>query len=516
MIPSQPEPPAGHGPAGDNLPLGHLSSQAVVSRSVAGVSPGETAVSGGGNRVRGTALLILLLIIAGATRLAAAGGALWLDEAWTLGPQILGKVNSVSDVFTGIHHENNHYWNTLWAWCLGPERPAWWYRIPSVIAGVLTTWCGWRLGHKRSFPAAVFVAALLGGSYLMVHYGSEARGYSLAVVCLVGAWLLRERLTAQPGWGVVIAIAVVECWGLAAQPVFVCHLAGVVTLAATAVVWGNSRERQQGARALWTTVPAGIWLGWLYAVDLSRAFNAGGNIYSPRLIVMQTMSLLWGGPLAGVSLKWGAATGAGICAAAVLLLWMREKPLVKYALVTGMLAPWAILVAEARAEVYPRYFLPGVTCALVLIGLACGELWSRGGGWRIVAGCAFWAMLVCQGRHVARLMEQGRGDPDAVRNLLVSGSSSENPRIEILCDQVFRFEVWLGSKRIDGPPRLALIPPEQARLPPADWRLDQRTELEGAFPPKQRVGPFEYELQGVVPSAGLSGWSTGAYRRTRD
>ncbi|MFM8584193.1 MAG: hypothetical protein ACKOFW_22265 [Planctomycetaceae bacterium] len=516
MSRSQPESNADQGPGSGNLAPSNLSSEAESGRSPAGTFPGQSPVDGGSHRVRGTALLILLLILAGGTRLAAAGGALWLDEAWTLGPQILGQVNSVGDVFTGIHHENNHYWNTLWAWCLGPERPAWWYRIPSVIAGVVTTWCGWQLGFRRSFPSAVFVASLLAGSYLLVHYGSEARGYSMAMACLVGAWLLRERLAVNPGWGVLLAIACVECWGLAAQPVFVCHLAGVVTLALAAVAWGNSAERYQGARALWATVPAGAWLGWLYAVDLGRAFNAGGIIYSPSLIVMQTMSLLWGGPLAGEALKWGALMGVGICGIASLWLWTREKPLVKYALVAGVLAPWAILVVEARAEVYPRYFLPGATCGLIVIGLALGELWRRGAGWRFVAGGAAWALLACQGRHVARLIDQGRGDPDAVRNLIVAESPGKNHEIEVFCDQVFRFEVWLGTRRLEGPPRLRLIPPEQAPMPPPAWRLDQRTELDGPFPTQQRVGPFQYELQKVFPSAGLSGWSTGVYQRVHD
>jgi len=457
--------------------------------------------------------MLLLLLVAAGVRLAAARGPLWLDEIWTLGPQILGKVRTLGDVFRAIHHENNHYGNTLWAWFLGGDREAVWYRLPSVFAGVWLTWCGWRLGLKRSWPAAVGCASLMAGSYLLIHYGSEARGYAWAVTCLLGGWLLRDRLTVRPAWWVLVAIAVVECCGIAAQPVFVCHLIGVLTLAFSAAIWGNRSERPQGRRGIFATLPALAWLAWLYAVDLGRAFNAGGTLYPRGLIARQVLSLLWGGPLSGAGLWWGAGVGGILCVGAAVVLWNQEKPFVKYALVAGVLAPWGILIAEARAEVYPRYFLPGVTCALAGWGLAFGSLWMRRGWWRWVAGGMLWLVLACQGRHVARLLDLGRGDPDQLVGLVAAATPHNAPPVQILSDQVFRFETWLGPKRLAGPPELRFVAPEQARLPPADWLVLQRTELEGDFPDRQRVGPFTYELRHVVSGAGLSGWSTGLYIR---
>ena len=83
-----------------------------------------------------------------------AQGDLWLDEAWSL--KLVADISSPWAVFWAISHDNNHFLNSFWLSWLGPEAPAWAYRLPSVVFGTLAVplaaWIGWRRGRARSWP----------------------------------------------------------------------------------------------------------------------------------------------------------------------------------------------------------------------------------------------------------------------------------------------------------------------------------------------------------------------------
>ena len=53
-----------------------------------------------------------LLVLSAGLRLLAARGDLWLDELWSL--SFARQMTSPLDVWTAIHHDNNHPLNTLY------------------------------------------------------------------------------------------------------------------------------------------------------------------------------------------------------------------------------------------------------------------------------------------------------------------------------------------------------------------------------------------------------------------
>src|SRR5262245_36073333 len=77
-----------------------------------------------------------LAILAAAAALRVLGGwnDLWLDEIWSL--ELAREVVRPSDVFLRLHHEINHYLNTLWLWGAGAHGNWFGYRVPSLVAGV--------------------------------------------------------------------------------------------------------------------------------------------------------------------------------------------------------------------------------------------------------------------------------------------------------------------------------------------------------------------------------------------
>lgn len=132
-----------------------------------------------------------LWVIAGAVltglflRMRGAAGDLWLDEIWTL--RLIGPATSVSDIFLRTPHDNNHYLNSAWLFAVGPEASTLAMRAASVVLGCLSVIAAAFATAKQAKTASVLAAALFATSYFFVHYGSEARGYSGMILCILSA-----------------------------------------------------------------------------------------------------------------------------------------------------------------------------------------------------------------------------------------------------------------------------------------------------------------------------------------
>src|SRR5712675_1507308 len=100
-----------------------------------------TAVSASSNRVaplpRAMQAMpfVLGLLWAVGLRVFSARGDLGLDEVWSLG--IASRLFSALEVYA-VKHDNNHLLNTLWLVWLGQGRSELLYRLPSVVAGIVT------------------------------------------------------------------------------------------------------------------------------------------------------------------------------------------------------------------------------------------------------------------------------------------------------------------------------------------------------------------------------------------
>ena len=90
--------------------------------------------------------------------------------------QLIRDLHSPSEVFTKIHFSNNHYLNSLFIYFCG-QRGDWpGYRAPAVIAGWGTAILAWFKSIRRSKPTALITSLIVGFSYVMILYSSEARG----------------------------------------------------------------------------------------------------------------------------------------------------------------------------------------------------------------------------------------------------------------------------------------------------------------------------------------------------
>src|SRR5215472_16226408 len=109
-------------------------------------------------------------------RMLAAHNDLWFDEIWTL--QLLReRAHSFGDVFTNIKHSNNHHLCSLWMWLVGQDASPLVYRLPSVLASIGTIVLAWLIGLRQSRLVGCSAVILTSWSYLLIHFGTEARGF---------------------------------------------------------------------------------------------------------------------------------------------------------------------------------------------------------------------------------------------------------------------------------------------------------------------------------------------------
>src|SRR3954452_10860912 len=124
----------------------------------------------------GIAAVSIAIVLAIVLRIWASLDDFWLDEIWSWVKAM--QLKSPLEVFTRVHHDNNHHLNTLVLYAIGRDAPFYLYRLPAVLAGIGTVLlCGW-VARPWGRPAAVTAILLTGCSFLLIEYSSEARGYA--------------------------------------------------------------------------------------------------------------------------------------------------------------------------------------------------------------------------------------------------------------------------------------------------------------------------------------------------
>src|ERR1700710_2786551 len=91
-----------------------------------------------------------------ALRIAAAQGALWLDEAWSA--VSAHDVGTPLGVFLKINHDNNHHLNTLWLQLVGLDAPPMLQRGLSIATGTAAIWVAGLIGSRVGRMAGLCAA----------------------------------------------------------------------------------------------------------------------------------------------------------------------------------------------------------------------------------------------------------------------------------------------------------------------------------------------------------------------
>jgi hypothetical protein len=464
-------------------------------------------------RTRATWLVVAGCVLAGTlVRAVPCWNDFWLDEIWTW--RDARQLDSALGVFTQIHSSNNHHLNTLFFYWLGDQREWALYRLPALLAGSGTLVLAALLGARRGRLEAVLAAGICAASFPLVHYSSEARGYSLAVFFALAALLSLLRFFERGGNGAAALFAASICLGILSQLFFVFFWCG-------ALGWTALRlARRPGPRALAVAdalrlhaVPA-IGLLALAAVDLRHLAVGGGPRAVPGEIVARTLGFSLGLPVRSELAPLYAVLALGLLGLGLTRLARERDDLWLLWLIAIVLAPAAILALLRPAVIDLRYFLVGIALFLILLAWILGAELRAGGSRRALASLGLALFLFGNAVHTARFLVLGRGGFHAALDFMAE--RSPGGRIVVGSDQDFRNAMVLRFYARLLPEGIVLDYRERSRWPSEgpEWIVTHRRfRPERPLPEIAFESAGRYRLVADFDHAGISGFYWALYRR---
>lgn len=454
-------------------------------------------------------------ILAGAAVLRIAGGwnDLWLDEIWAL--VVARSVRSPLQVFTGLHHEINHYLNTLWLYSMG-DRGNWFgYRVPSLVAGIATVLLAGAIGRRRSATTALFTMAVVGGSYVLVLYASEVRGYATCVFFAFLCFDLLDRNLERASWRSAAGYASAAIVGVLSHVHF-------VSILLAGLVWTLHRSlvdkwtlRESARRIVACHLPPLLAVAVLYWIDIRHMIVGGGTPVGSWINSYLT-ALAWtlGAPINPRDQLAACLLAIVVFVAGMRLLARGQDARVFFVGVI-LVFPLSLGILRDSNVVYTRHFLLAIAFLVLLFGFVLASLYERGAWRRVVACLALAAYLIANGQHIARLLRHGRGQPTEVLALLAE--RSDRPTILVGSDHDFRVGAVLAFHARAAPPAKALDYRAQDAWPPEgpEWVITHAESSTLPLPPTDELrdeAAHRYTWQATFPAAPISGLHWFVYR----
>lgn len=361
-----------------------------------------------------------LIAVAGLIlRMAAAEGALWTDEAWSV--IYAAKARDAAGVFLRINHDNNHHLYSLWLQAIGPSASPVLARVPAIAAGTLSILLAALLAGRRSRIAGILAALFFAITPALVAFGSEARGYAMMLVAaLLMLLLVGDALDGRPVRQVRWWLAALAFFGMFS------HLTMAAPVA-IATFWSYLERRSElGPKtalratgqlmgpALATTVGVTLFVFAAAAASPTGMRLGGYEPFSAQNYVAAIDDLaLWS---AGLGTPWPLFVPLLLAAAALLIaarkpIWLGSSARL-YALLI-LTVPVGLAMFRAGNSGYARYYLVSAVGLLLLMA----EWIARGLAARPpVRAAAALLIVTCVGANLYRdslLIAADRGRPGA-------------------------------------------------------------------------------------------------------
>jgi hypothetical protein len=459
--------------------------------------------------------VIAVLALALALRLPALGTEFWLDEIWSW-VQFASQAKGPLDIFfgRGFAHDNNHPLNTLWLWALG-EREGWAaYRGLALAGGMVAVASAIALGRRFSQAAGIVSGLLFAGSFLLVVYSTEARGYGTLVAFALLAALALDAFLARPRAWPAAAFWLSVFGGVSSHLSFVHFYVGALLWSA----WRLGRARD--ARALaWLHAPPLLYLALVYALVVRSLELGGGPSWPWQRVADEALAWTFGYPTGVVP---AAAALVGVAALVAWDCWrLRAEGSDEWVLSVGtiVLAPAATLALAPGDFVFARYFVVPLSFLLLAGGRALARLRALPRAGPALVTVLVVLFLVGNLAHLRPFWDHGRGGASwAVARMRALPGDDASPifvtsRPE---DNWAIVPIYYYEQRLPAPHRLRYRP--ASRPPPQgfDWLILQTPDPDPPPPaPEVRLGGQRLVLDASYPAYGPSGMHWFLYRRAK-
>jgi hypothetical protein len=441
----------------------------------------------------------------------AARGDLWFDELWSLVRAEL--VERPLDVLAKreLQHDNNHWLTTLAFHWIGPGATPLVYRAQSWLASVLGLALLGRIAWRRSSTAGLFALALAAPSFLLVLYGSEARGYSGAVLASLLAFALVER---DEAWCRSARAPLLWCtalFGIASHLTFLYGYAALIAWHAVTAWRAPARGAALRRFAAFHALPC-LGIAMLAVTTLRHIVIGGGPRFTAPEVALETMGWVFGAPTGS---RWSLVALAATALVVVVesaLRWRERDPSALH-LPLLLLTPGILICVREPEVLYPRYFLVCVPFFLLAFASLLARAWRGSSALRLGALAVLGVVSATNLAADQRLLEVGRGQYSAALRFLDRETPSGPIAIGVEGDHNRRLLLHhaeaLGLAR-----ELRLLDSKESEAHPPLWVLGDSQDL--AFEPPTALhgsNKARYTLVGKFEYVGLSGQRWFLYRR---
>jgi hypothetical protein len=353
-------------------------------------------------------------LLAGVTlRCSATTGELWLDELWSL-LKVSQLANPV-EILTTVKHDNNHILNSLWMWVCGPDQKAILFRLPSLFFSLMLLVLLIPRGRNEIVGRwSVIWLTLVAVSYPLTLYGTEARGYSLTLLCAAAAFLSLNRLTMNAfDRGAIAIFGIAGMLGVVSHAIYTLFLAPAIAW----LLWNMRRSPlRENSRAivLGGIVPP-VLVACALIVTFYRGMEIGGAPLLPYLeVAASTISVSFGGEsLSSINPSvtgWSLFLSVAITLMCVaeLVLWLRAGSPVASLVGLFLLTPWVAVIVLQPHFILPRYFIIQILFAYLLAARFLDRLFRQGIVGSLVATSLIVAFIFANTHHTLTLARVGR------------------------------------------------------------------------------------------------------------
>jgi hypothetical protein len=397
--------------------------------------------------------LAALTILTGAAALRILGGwnDLWLDEIWSL--ELAREVARPSDVFLRLHHEINHYLNTLWLWTAGEHGNWLGYRVPALVAGIAAVAVAGAVPREGG-ATRLFTMLVVAGSYLLVLYSSEVRGYAGLVLFAYLSFLLLRGHLRRGGTGLGAAYACAACAGLLSHVLFASVVLSGVAWSAWEIARRRAPPRTALALAACHALPLAA-LAALYLADL-RFMEVGGGAASGSLVADYGAALAWalGAPVSSAAQLVGCVAAVVVLDLGIRLVRGSDPGEALFYFCAIVVFPLLLAIVRGSPVLYVRHFLLPIAFVLLLLGALLGALWRRGPRGRAAAAALLAVYGLANAAHLRELFAHGRGENAAALRFVLAASPPG--LVSIGADDDFRIQrvVAFHAPEVPGGERL--------------------------------------------------------------
>jgi hypothetical protein len=452
-----------------------------------------------------------VLLIAMAVRCLAARGDLWLDEIWSL--HFAGSVSSFWHILTRIHHDNNHLLNTWVLYLLGDQEHLVVYRLPSVAVSIASVGVAGVIARRWGRAEALVAVVLTGSSFLLIHYGTEARGYALAVVLTLLAYYLMERYLGGCRWAGLLS-GPVAVLGILAHLTFVHAYLALLVWSVVRFIQMRGTWLGLAGRLAWCHVLPICAAAVLYVVHIRHLQIGGGPVFSVAAVVVRAAALALGAPEGG----WAAGVAAGLVlaltAVGVRILLKQRCDSAVFFLVAIVISPAVLLLVFPPLHLYARYFLVSVVCFLLLLSRVLARVYRWGAAGRVVCCMVLAGLVAGNARYTTDLLRLGRGQYRAALTYMAGGTAGGVVRVG--SDHDFRNGTLIEfyAPRLSSTKRIKYYRQDAWPAQGPEWIIAHSWIL-SINPPLTLTDAHGrvYTLRGTFCYARLSGWHWFIYQR---